>query len=339
MNKLYKLTTIAFCMMLLSCGNNKTNTDTEALKVETETVGEGQHDLNKSFVGEVEPQSSTAVSFTGMGTVTKVFVEEGQHVSAGQTIAQMDPTQSRNAVDAAQATLFQAEDAFNRLKILHDANSLSEMDWVEIQTKVQQARSSLEMAKKQLADCTLKAPCSGVIGTKNIQSGQTALPSQAVCTILNINSVKVRVSIPEKEIGNISSSTPTHITIDAISQSFDGGRIEKSVQADALTHTYNIRINVPNPGMQLLPGMVANVSINNDMGSDSALTTLPVRCIQQSADGHHFVWTVRNNEAHRQDVTIGATYGNRIEITSGIKCGEKVIVNGYQKVSENSKVK
>lgn len=342
MNKLFIFLAISSAIILASCGSKNNDLRIEPLAVETETVGSDSYDYSQSYVGEIEPRTSTAVSFTGMGTVTRVLVEEGQAVAAGQVIAQMDPTQCRNAVDAAQATLHQAEDAHARLKVLHDAASLSEIDWVEIQTKLQQARSSLEMAKKQLADCTLKAPCSGVIGQKNIQSGQTALPSQPVVTILDISSVKVRASIPEKEIASISSSTPTTITVDALASTFPGGRIEKGIQADPLTHTYDIRILIPNPSRQLLPGMVASVSLTPataPSSGESSAFTLPLSAIQKTAQGQSFVWVVNDSLAHRKDITLGSTYGNRIEVLSGLKSGDRVITAGYQKVSENTKVK
>lgn len=323
--------------VLVSCGGNEVKQNKEPLAVETETIGEHSFDCTRWYVGQVEAESSTSVSFNSMGTITEIFVSEGQHVSKGQVIARIDDSQNRHAVEAAQASVNQAEDAYARMKVLHDANSLSDMDWVEVQSKVQQARASLDMAKKSLDDCTLKAPCSGVIGCKHMESGMTALPSEPICQILNINKVKVKVSIPEKEIGRISASTPTRITIDAIDRTFVGGRVEKGVQADAMTHTYDIRISLANPGEALLPGMVADVGICGEQ-TDS-LVTLPVRCIQQSTDGRNYVWVVRKGRAQLCYVALGATFGNRIEIVSGLGRGDKVIVGGYQKVGEGDEVR
>lgn len=320
--------------LLVGCGNKTSDKNYIPLKVETETVGNQSHSTGKSYIGEIEAQTTTAVSFTSMGVVQKVCVEEGQHVSKGQVLAVMDPTQNRNTLEAATAILTQAQDAYERMKVLHDNNSLSDMDWVEVQSKVQQARSSLQMAKKALDDCTLKAPCSGVIGQKMMQTGQTALPSQPVCNILNINNVKVKVSVPEKEIASITPSTPTLVAVDAIGETVSGGRIEKGVQGDALTHTYNIYVNVNNSGQRLLPGMVANVMI----GGEEVAFSLPIRAVQQGADGKNFVWIKEGTQARRRNITLGETFGNRIEILSGIKKGEKVIVEGYQKVSEGSEV-
>ena len=250
----------------------------------------------------------------------------------------MDDTQARNTLAASEAALMQANDALQRMTILHDAGSLPEQQWVEVQSKVAQARAQQEAAKKNLADCRLLAPVSGVVGTRHVKAGETALPSQAVVTLLDVSSVKVKVSVPEAEINSIEPSTPSTVGVAAANKTVTGGRIEKGVQADPLTHTYDIRINVPNPDRKLLPGMVANVNFSP---SEDIVTvpTLPVTCIQRPADGTLFVWTIANDStAHRQTVGIGQMSGNRVAITSGISAGQRVVTEGYQTLSQGNKV-
>ena len=150
------------------------------------------------------------------------------------------------------------------------------------------------------------------------------------------------MSIPEAEMSAIDTNTPTTISVTAAEKQVSGGRIEKGAQADALTHTYDIRIQVQNPDKKLLPGMVANVTFNQ--GGDKTTPThgtisLPVACVQKNAGGQLFVWTIDGeNKAHRTNVTIGQTSGNRVAITSNINEGQRVVVEGYQKLSEGTKV-
>ena len=233
-------------LALSSCSEKKENGVKAPIRVKTEVVSSVTDNQSQTYVGIVEEREGTAVSFTSMGVVKRVLVSEGQRVGKGQLIAEMDNTQARNLLTAAQAQATQANDALVRYKMLHDNGSLPEVQWVEIQSKVSQANSQLEIAKKNLADCRLIAPVSGVIGSKMIKAGETAMPSQAVVTILDISSVKVKVSVPEAEVGGITATTPTHIKVEAVDKDVSGGRIEKGVQADALTHTYDIKVNVPN---------------------------------------------------------------------------------------------
>ena len=274
-----------------------------------------------------------------MGVVKRRRVNEGQAVSKGQLIAEMDDTQARNLLSGAEAQMTQANDALARFKMLHDNGSLPEVQWVEIQSKGAQAKSQLEVAKKNLEDCRLVAPVSGIIGRKLIGAGETALPSQAVVSILDISTVKVKVAVPEAEIGGINANTPTSMTVEAINGSYQGGRIEKGVQADALTHTYDIRIHVANGDRKLLPGMVASVRFISDGSQAIGSKMIPVTAVQKKSDGSLFVWTVgKDSTAHRANVTIGQTQGNYVSVIEGLDIGDRIATEGYQKLSEGTKV-
>ena len=324
-------------MMVSSCTNKTEQKAKAPMRVTTEVVSTAMKTDGQTYVGMIEECEATAVSFTGMGVVRRMLVSEGQAVSRGQLIAEMDDTQARNLLSGAEAQMTQASDALARYKMLHDNGSLPEVQWVEIQSKVAQAKSQLEVAKKNLADCRLVAPVNGIVGKRLVGAGETAMPSQAVVSLLDISTVKVKVAIPEAEISGIGANTSSVIKVDAINGSFDGGRIEKGVQADALTHTYDIRIHVANSNRKLLPGMVASVQFGNIEKTTKDMS-LPVTAVQRKADGTLFVWTVANDStAHRTTIHTGETMGNRIVIT-GIAEGVRVVTEGYQKLSESTKV-
>ncbi len=325
--------------MLSSCGGQKGEQPKAPTRVKTQVVSSGLMDNTQTYVGMVEECEATAVSFTSMGVVKRVWVDEGQTVSRGQLIAEMDDAQARNMLSNAQAQMVQANDAYVRMKLLYEQNALADIKWVETQSQVAQAKSLLDMAKKNLADCRLTAPVSGVIGRKQIGAGETALPSQAVVSILDISKVKVKVAVPEAEIGGITANTPTHIRVDAIDGNYQGGTIEKGVQADALTHTYDIRINVVNANRKLLPGMVASVRFDIDDTQGGGGKYVPVTSVQKKADGSLFVWTVaQDSTAHRTMVKIGGTQGNYVSVVDGVSVGHRIVTEGYQKLSEGTKV-
>ena len=330
----------AIILAIVSCQTKKQEaTQLDPISVVTEVAASSAAEGSRTYVGTIEEFCSTPVSFTGIGTVTKMHVKEGQHVSKGQLIAELDPTQARNMLTTAEAQLAQAKDALSRLQQLHDSGSLPDVKWVEIQTQVSQAETQVEMCRKNLADCRLYAPASGIVSNKMFEDGMTAVTSEPILTILDISSVKVRVAIPEQEFAAVATSTPSTVAVAAINRTLEGGRIEKGISADPVTHTYDIKISLPNRDGELLPGMIASVRIHGASAKDvvSAIT-LPVRSVQQSADGKHFVWVEQNGKAHRQPVSIGDTFGNRVVISSGLRGGEKVITEGYHKVGEGTKV-
>ncbi|MBR6042881.1 MAG: efflux RND transporter periplasmic adaptor subunit [Paludibacteraceae bacterium] len=337
-NSIYSILTVT--LMLASCGNTTEEVKKTPARIKTELASTSTSVENTSYVGVVEEESSTAVSFTGSGTITQMHVTEGQRVSKGQLIAELDKTQSQNMLNAAEAQMQQANDALARMKQLHETNSLPEMKWVEVQSQVEQAKAQLDMAKKSLANCMLYAPVSGVIGKGVKSAGETALPAMSVATILNISTVKVKVSIPEKEIANIKSNSRSSVSVDALGKTFNGGKIEKGVQADPMTHTYDIKININNQQQQLLPGMVCNVElkVNNTPGEEK-YCTVPISAVQQGADGDKFIWKEVEGKAHRQKITLGRASGNRIVVLNGLQAGEKVITEGYHKISEGTEVR
>ena len=377
MKEIRILLLLAIVVFGSACSNKKEIKQKAPTQVKTEVVTAGGQMTNESYVGIVEENEATAVSFTGMGVVKRMLVREGQAVGRGQLLALMDDTQARNLLTGAEAQMAQAEDALQRYGMLHDAGSLPEVQWVEIQSKVAQARSQLAVAKKNLADCRLVAPVSGIIGRQQVKAGETAVPSQAVVTILDVSRVKVKVSVPEAEMNAITPHTPSMIIVEAAGKKVSGGRIEKGVVADAMTHTYDIRINVPNGDRKLLPGMVAQVRMRTqnpkptpalprggslDTPSDGGTTSitpdtkanqsplpsggegggfyLPITSVQRRPDGSLFVWTVDNQKkAHRTAVTVGASQGNRISIMSGVTAGQRVVTEGYQKLSEGTEVR
>ncbi len=328
---------LAAALTVVSCQSSKEETkERDALRVVVEKVSATSSNATRTYVGQVEERESIVMSFTGTGAIRQMLVDEGQHVKKGQLVAVMDEEQSRNTLANARASLQQAKDAYERLKQVHEAGSLPEQQWVEVESKLDQAKATEAMALKMLADCRLTAPVSGVIGTVSLRAGETALPTQPVCTVLDISSVKVKASVPEAEIAGIGSKTPTLIDVKAAGAvNLRGGEIEKGVQADALTRTYTIKVNMPNADERLLPGMVASVKMDN--GSSEALT-LPVMAVQQAIDGSRFVWIVKDGKAVRHNVEVGDLQGNRVEIRSGLDDGNQVIVDGYQKVSEGQKV-
>ncbi len=338
MKKIFLLAMVV--LTIVSCQKKQERGEEETVGVTVERAALSSDYGQLPYVGVVEEESSTSVSFTGMAMLQSMTVSEGQPVKKGQLLAVIDETQARNALATTKASLDQAKDAYERMKLLHDNGSLPDMKWVEVESKVQQAQSAYDMAQKNLEDCRIYAPVSGVVGTKIMGVGETVLPSEPVLTILSIDNVKVRVAIPEREIAGITSGTPTTITVDALGdETFHGGRIEKGVSADPLTHTYDIRIRVPNPGRKLLPGMVARIQIKNEKIKNEGAVTLPVKAVQQATEKTLFVWVARDGKAHRQPVAIGQTVGNRIVIESGLSEGDEVIVEGYQKLGEGTPVK
>ena len=323
--------------ILCACSDKSGQKESPTVKVCTETVRYGNDYRLKPYVGQAEANTSTSVSFPTAGTLGRVYVEEGQAVKAGQLLAEINPTLLQKALQSAEALLSQARDAYNRMKYLHETNSLPEIQWVETQSKLSQAQSAYDIARKNLEDCSLSAPFAGVVGRRQASAGENVLPGVPVMTLLRIGSVKVRFSVPEQEIAGLGAESRIGVVVAALGdRAFTAGRIEKSAVANPAAHTYDVRATLPNDGGELLPGMVCRVTVSPAGAAEEIV--VPVRAVQQAGDGSRFVWTVRGDSAVRTAVTTGRLVNNGIVLTGGVAAGDRIVVDGMQKIGEGSKV-
>lgn len=321
------------------CGHESTEKDKSPseVRVKTITVANNGVEEKYSYSGTVEEESGTVVSFSAAGTIKTLTITEGQTVSKGQLIGTLDDGSLKNAYDIAIATLDQAKDAYKRMKLLHDANSLPDIKWVDVQSKLKQAESAAEIARIALDDAKLHAPVSGVVSEKMASVGQTVAPGIPVAKIVDIHSVKVSISVPENEISRFANGDVATITTKAApGETYSGRLVEKGVAANPLSRSYLVKYQVENSGNKLLPGMICEVATDNVTTSDGVI--LPVSAVLLTADNCNFVWLDSAGVARKRIVRPGAMLPEGIMIESGLNGGDKVIVAGTEKVSQGTKV-
>ncbi len=326
-------------VLLAACGKDSKDKEKSIspVRVKTLTVSDTGVDLARNYSGTVEEDSGTVVSFAATGTIKTLQVSEGDRVKKGQLIGTLDDGTLRNAYQIALSTLEQAKDAYKRMKILHDANSLPDIKWVEVESKLHQAESATKIAKIALDDAKLLAPVSGVISEKIAAVGQTAAPGIPVVKIVNIQSVKVGISIPEGEISNIPEGSSATITVKTNSENtLQGTLVEKAVVANPLSRSYVAKFKVDNSDGKLLPGMICDVSLNQNSNVNGVI--LPVSSVLLAADNSNFVWLDSAGVARKRIVTPSEMLPDGILISAGLKTGDKVIIAGTEKVSQNTKV-
>ena len=329
---------IISCMMLAGCTEKSRKLEKKNVKVETISVGNTNLGGTKDYVGTIEEKMGSTLSFEIAGNITSIRVEEGDRVSKGQLLATINPTTVKEAHRATLTTLKQAQDAYRRFLPLHQSGTISDMKWVEIGSKLEQAKAAESIARQQLSHSTLTAPFAGVIAAKNVDLGTYVLPGQPVLKLANVAQVNAKISVPETEISHLHVGDKVKLTVAALSGAIFRGTIsEKGIDANPISHTYDVKVGITNPQGRLLPGMVCNAQVQGSAATPSHIT-VPPQSIELDVDNSRFVWTVVNGKAHQQPVTTGDFEGDGIVILSGLKAGDQVIINGQQKVSEGMNV-
>ena len=326
-------------VMLSACNaeNNKGQAADEAVRVEVTQVKAATADRTSRYSGTVEEENGSLLSFAVGGTVSRVLVDEGDRVGKGQLIATLDAEQLTHNHASAQAALAQAEDAYRRMEELHGKGSLPEIKWVEAQTALQRARASEQMARKQLADCRLYAPFSGVISKKFAEKGQNVGAGTQIAKLVAVGRMKVKISVPESEMAQISVGQKADVTIEALGgTSMQATVTEKGVAADPLSRSYDVKLSLPKADRKLLPGMVADVALRS--GNASMVCILPAHIVQIDERNNEFVWLAVGGKAVKRIVTVGGFTADGVTVTNGLADGDMVITAGAQKVSEGTRV-
>jgi RND family efflux transporter MFP subunit len=292
----------------------------------------------RSYVGTVEASAAVSLSFAGAGSVEQVFVTQGQRVRKGQLLATLHAATAENAYQMMLVKQQQAQDAYDRLAKVHEHGSLPDMKLVEVETGLQQARSMTAVARKNLDDCRLCAPRDGVIAARFVETGSSALPGVPAFRIVSVDRVKVRIAVPENEIGKITEGQKVGIVVPALNHAAFSGRVTmKGVVIDPVSHTCEVRIEPANGvAPPLLPGMVCKVSLADE--AETAAWVVPNRTVQIASDGRKYVWLADGNTARRRFVETGGLDDNGIVIAEGLSAGDRLITEGFQKVSEGMKI-
>ena len=333
---------VAMAVSVSSCGFKKEEmTAAPPVKVTVEAVGRSSEgNLSSTYSGTIESGNEADMSFPVGGTIKKIYVDVGQKVSKGQLLAELDASDLIHANNIAQATLSEAQDAYNRMKKLHDANALPDIQWVDVQAKLKQAQNAAAISVKGVKDAKLYSPINGVVAEKLADNGQTAAPAIPVVKIVGVGDVKVSISVPEKEVGHLKAGRKAIVTSEAASgKKYEGVLTEQGVVANPLSHTFDVKFTLSNSAGELLPGMLCEVKIEEEANEATDKDTriiVPVQAVLLSSDNRNFVWLAKNKKAEQRFVTAGEMFPTGIEITSGLSRGDTIITQGMQKVSSET---
>ena len=291
--------------------------------------------VSNTYPGYLEEGQSIDLAFKHGGTLEAVYVKEGSRVGKGQAVAKVSSPTLESALRTAQATLEQAQDAYERLKKVHDNGSLPEIKWKEMEANLEKAQSSYDLAQSMMADNLLTSPIPGTIAGLDVKLGENIAPLKPVARVINTQGIAVRITVPEEEIAKLHVGDTAEVVIPALENRRYQGRVtEKSMTASLVTHSYPVKVVIERPDKELVPGMIGKVVLKADLRQG---IVIPANAVLLNQEGK-FVWVEENGRATRRSVTLSGYSGKGVIVSEGLHPGDKVIVEGYQKVSEGMRV-
>jgi len=332
-------------LVLVACGHGKDPKGAEPrVSIAVAQPSRTQEFERVAVSGTISsPGNASMVAFLVPGRAVKVLPREGEPVRKGQVLAELDAENLRHALDAAHAQAeaaragaHQADQEFKRMKQLYDSQSLAPNDFAKFTAareassqQLQQALAGEAAARRNLNDARLLAPISGFISRRSVEPGVMVAPGQPAFEISPLDSVEVNVGVPETDVRLVKVGQAAGVTVPALpGRTFQGIVRVVNVSADPATRTYMTRITVPNPQKDLKVGMVAEVAITGTHKLD--MLTLPMSSIVRDPQGATLVYQYFPDQGrvYSKRVEVGAVLGTRIQVRSGLKGAEPIVVAG-----------
>lgn len=361
---------LGMSLSLTGCGK-AVNKGPSAPLVKTIVIGEDAKDAKDTFSGTVHGFFESPLAFQTGGRIMQRYVTSGERVTAGQELFSVDSKDAeeqaaaaRSSLDAAGASLKLAQSTLARYEKLHAANAISDLAMDQTRnsydlalTQYRSAEAALSRAENNLGFTTLVADRDGIVGTTLYEVGQVVAAGTPVVTIIDDSKLDVYISLTEKQYGLYSVGMPCEVTFWALPNNVTrsreccpcevtfwalpgvkvAGKVREVAAApNAATSTYDAKVTLENPPQDVVVGMTAQVKFTDPDSARGFMVPLSAMASQQASPS---VWVIRDGKAHLQKVETGRYGKDAVEITSGLKKGDRVVTAGVARLSEDEEVR
>lgn len=291
-------------------------------------------------LGVAKGRESVTITSNTSELVTAVRFRDGEQVARGQVLVELKAGEEDAGLIEAQARLAQAERDYNRWKSLADQGIAPKATAEQYRSALDTARAGVEAARARKLDRVIRAPFAGVVGLTDVAPGALISPGAPIVTLDDLSMVRVDFQVPDRYVPVLAEGSPIVARADAWpAESFQGRIARLDSRIDATTRAITARAEFPNPGRRIKPGMSMRVSIAH--GARQGLA-VPEAAVQFEGDqAFVFVITPRADgfSARKQAVDTGATEGGFVEITTGVRAGDRVVADGLNRIQDGQPVK
>ena len=309
--------------------------------VQVQAVGTLAGAQTQTYSGTIEAENTASLAFNVAGSVRRVLVREGDQVRTGQLLAELNPEEYASLLAGADAFLQEARDQARRSQQLFKAESLTERELVQATAGLQRAEANARVARKHLTDTYLRAPFAGLISAKLVEPGVSAMPGAPAFSLIKTEQVFARAVVPEAEIGRMARGTRVRVQVPALGREVTGTVQVINPVADPTSRSFYLKVLLPNPGLRLLPGMLASLRIPLPAGQAAPVVAVAPQLVVQEADGASVVYVAdaASHTARRRRVVLGPVQGNQVVVSQGLAASDQIIVAGQQRLRDGQAIR
>jgi len=293
--------------------------------------------------GNVDAENYSNVAPKGNGGVVReVLVKQGDHVNKGQLLLRLDDAIQRQQLANAQTQLAYAKDIYGRRKNLWDQKIGTEVDLINARNQVDQAETQVKIAQEQLDWTNVYADIPGTVNTLTVKVGEAFSPATlggAQLQIINTDNLKVVAQVPELYQERIHVGTPVKIAFPGLNNKEVVGSVRVVGKViNTGNRAFQVEIHLPSD-RDIRANQVAVVKLEDYKAKD--VLTIPINTLQTDEKGKYvMVATTEGGKkvAHKKQVTIGQSYADKVEVTSGLQQGDQLVTDGFQGLYEGQPI-
>jgi membrane fusion protein (multidrug efflux system) len=286
--------------------------------------------------GALAADESADVAAERDGQVASVRVERGTYVEKGAVLATLDEREAKAQLDQARASLAWAKAEVERYAELRKKQIVAKAEDQRKATDLDLASASLALAEKGYADCTIRAPFSGVVTEKKISAGAFVKRGQAICGLVKVDPLRAELAIPEIAVPFISPGQKGRLRAQSFpDRTFDATvrYIGPSLRTEA--RTLVVEAIVPNPERLLKPGLFVTARV--ELPKKEATLLVPSAAVVTDSGVSH-VFVLGSGRVSERIVALGDRYGDVVEVKSGVAAGERVVVRPDRRLTDGLEV-
>jgi membrane fusion protein (multidrug efflux system) len=288
--------------------------------------------------GAVESEQNIDVSAKAMGVVTRVLVREGEQVSAGQTIAQIDNSLIVTGIDELKSSLELANTVFNRQKNLWDQKIGTEVQFLQAKSNKESLEKRLASMNEQLDMTKIKSPITGVIDRVDVKAGQNIAPGMPAARVVNNSDLKIVATISEMYSTRLKKGDKVTVTFPDLNKTFTTKLSFVARNIEPLSRTFAIEADLPS-APDLRPNMTAVVRVVFETAPQAIV--VPINVVQ-NINNEKVVYVAEakgaQTVARKRVVIVEGVYDNQAQVT-GLSVGDKLITTGFQGLADGDYVK
>ncbi|MFJ4374411.1 efflux RND transporter periplasmic adaptor subunit [Pseudomonas japonica] len=291
-------------------------------------------------VGELEAANQVQLAAESAGRVVRIAFESGQVVKAGQLLVQLNDAPEQAERLRLRAQLGNAEALLQRTRKLRASNVTSQEQLDNASTAMEMARGELQQVEARIAQKAIVAPFSGKLGIRRVHQGQYLNAGETIASLVDPTSLRVNFSLNEQAVAELRNGQHLRLSVDALPDRQFSARVSAIDPMISASRLVRVQATLANADGGLQPGMYASVRL--DALQAPNVLALPETAITYTAYGQTVFVASRDPEkglsVSRVGVTTGERWQGRVEITSGLREGDQVVVSGQLKLSDGMQV-